>query len=291
MRSIRGTLGGVPKSSFFSFQDIIMAVTGILIIIALMLALQIDQVTERIDPDHVSNDSDPLDADHTGLAALELNLASLKEQLETLQGAARKTESLAELQTEIARLEDRIVANTPREASDNLIENNPLESEEMRAKAAEIVRLREEIRECEKAIAESSNSAGDVNRRMKELEDKVKAMEAEVAAARIKNKSIRLIRELSDTTKEPVIVDVGRKSMRILRFDQPQVVSAASLNEFYTQIRKFRKEDQYFVLYFRPSGAPRFDELTQAVKNSGFEVGYDAIDEDAELALGKADDK
>jgi DNA repair exonuclease SbcCD ATPase subunit len=291
MRSIRGTLGGAPKSSFFSFQDIIMAVTGILIIIALMLALQIDRVTERIDPDHVSNDSDPLDGDHAGLASLELNLANLKEKLETLQAAARKTESLSEIQMEIERLEERIVANTPRQVSEKITGNHPIKSDEMRAKAAEIIRLREEIRECEKAIAESSDSAGDVSRRMKELEEKVKAMEAEVAAARIKNKSIRLIRELSDTTKEPVIVDVGRKSMRILRFDKPQVISAASLNEFYTQIRKFRKEDQYFVLYFRPSGASWFEELTQAVKNSGFEVGYDAIDEDAELALGKADDK
>lgn len=192
---------------------------------------------------------------------------------------------------EIARLEDRIVANTPRQTSEKAIENTPFASEEMRKKAAEILRLRAEIRECEKAITESATSAGEASRRMKELEQRVKAMEAEVAAARTKNKSIRLIRELSDTTKEPVIVDVGRKSLRILRFDQPQVVSVASLNEFYTQIRKFRKEDQYFVLYFRPSGATRFEELRQAVKNSGFEVGYDAIDEDAELALGKGGDK
>jgi hypothetical protein len=73
-----------------------------------------------------------------------------------------------------------------------------------------------------------------------------------------------------------------------MRFDQGQLIEVATLDGFYSQIRKFRKQDQYIVLYFRPSGAARFEELRQAVKNSGFEVGYDAIDEDAELALGKA---
>lgn len=268
-----------------------MAVTGILVVIALMLALQIDRVPESFDPDHVSNDSDPLAFDRADLELLEQSLANLKEQLEILQSATRKTESEAELQMEIARLEDRILANTPQQESEKLIESTPLESEENKKKAAEIIRLREEIRECESVIAESATSAEDASNKMKEAEQKVKAMEAEVAAARIKNKSIRLIRELSDTTKEPVIVDVSRKSLRLLRFDQPKVVSAASLNEFYTEIKKFRKEDQYFVLYFRPSGASRFEELRQAVKNSGFEVGYDAIPEDAELALGKEGDE
>ncbi len=84
-----------------------------------------------------------------------------------------------------------------------------------------------------------------------------------------------------------IIVDVGEIRLKIMRFDKPQPIELKSLQDFYAQVKNFRKQDQYFVLYFRPSGAARFEELRQAVKNSGFEIGYDAIDEDAELSLGK----
>jgi hypothetical protein len=74
-----------------------------------------------------------------------------------------------------------------------------------------------------------------------------------------------------------------------MRFDQAQIVENASLEDFQQTMSKFRKQDQYFVLYFRPKGADRFEELKDAVKNAGFEVGYDAIAEGVELTLGKED--
>jgi uncharacterized protein YfcZ (UPF0381/DUF406 family) len=291
MKTIRGSLGGVPKSNFFSFQDIIMSVTGILIVIALMLALQIDRVGESSDPNRISSDSDPGEPSDADLESLEMTLMNLKERLEVLHSAARKTESEAELRMEIARIEERILGQTPHPAPENKFQHEPHEIEAIKTKANEIIRLRDEIKQCEEAIAQSSASAGQASQMMLELEQKVKDMEAMVASVRIKSKKLRLIRELSDTTKEPVIVDVRKKVLMIMRFDQPQAVAISSLNEFYAQIRKFRKQDQYVVLYFRPSGASRFEELRQAVKNSGFEVGYDAIEEDAELALGKAGDQ
>lgn len=264
-----------------------MSVTGILIVIALMLALQIDRVAENFDPNQISSDADPVESKDADLESLEVRLSNLKGELEMMHGAARKTESEAELKMEIARLEDRILGNSARPEPGETLPKSTVEIAELKTKAAEILRLREEIRKCEEAITGFSASAGKASRDLVELEQKVKEMEAAVAAARIQNKSLRLIRELSDTSKEPVIVDVGKDSLKIMRFDQLQAIAAYSLNEFYSQIRKFRKQDQYFVLYFRPSGAPRFEELRQAVKNLGFEVGYDAIEEEAVLALGK----
>ncbi len=265
-----------------------MSVTGILIVIALMLALQIDRVAAEFDPNQISSDSDPADSNHADLNSLELTLSDLKNELEMLHGASRKTESEEELQMEITRLEDRVLRHSARPTSKETFERNPVDSANIKSKAAEIIRLRDEIQQCEETIAESADSARQASRAMLELEQKLKEMESAVAAARMKSRSLRLIRELSDTTKEPVIVDVGKQTLKIMRFDQGQLIEVATLDGFYSQIRKFRKQDQYIVLYFRPSGAARFEELRQAVKNSGFEVGYDAIDEDAELALGKA---
>ncbi|MEO8615455.1 MAG: hypothetical protein ABI600_09960 [Luteolibacter sp.] len=289
MNTIRGSLGGVPKSNFFSFQDIIMSVTGILIVIALMLALQIDRVTESPDHKQISGDSEPADVNQHDLETLQIKMQEMKEHLELLQSASRKTESESEIKTQIAKLEDQISGMVSRPQSDarTPLDSTPIAS--VKSKAVEILRLREEIKECEDAILRSSHSAGLASGKMMELEQKVRELEAMIAAARLENKKLRLIRGLSDTTKEPVIIDVGEGRMRIMRFDKPQPIELKSLQDFYVQIKNFRKQDQYFVLYFRPSGAARFEELRQAVKNSGFEVGYDAIDEDAELSLGKED--
>jgi hypothetical protein len=158
---------------------------------------------------------------------------------------------------------------------------------EIKTKAAEILRLREEIRKCEEDISRFSESATDAGVRMRELEQRVKELESAAIAVRIKSRNLCLIRELSDTTKEPVIVDVGEKSLKLMRFDQEQVIEVASQEDFHRIMRKFRKQDQYFVFYFRPDGASRFEELREVVKNAGFEVGYDAIAKGAELSLGK----
>lgn len=276
----------MPKSNFFSFQDIIMSVTGILIVVALMLALQIDRVTNTSPSQGISSDADPAATRGAELETLEENVATLKRQLEVLQGAARKTESEAELMAEVALLEERILGLSSR---NSVARNNGMAMADLakiKTKAAEILRLREEIRQCEEAITQFSEAATDASIRMRELEQKVKELEAAAIAARIKSGNLRLIRELSDTTKEPIIVDVGETSLKLMRFDQAQVIEVTSMEDFHRVIRKFKKQDQYFVFYFRPDGASRFVELRQAVRDAGFEVGYDAITEDSELTLG-----
>jgi len=287
MRNIRGSLGGVPRSNFFSFQDIIMSVTGILIVVALMLALQIDRVTNTSPSKGISSDADPPATRGSVLEALEETVATLKQKLEALQGADRKTESEAELRAQIARLEERVLGLSSRNSVANNHGLGAADLAEITTKTAEILRLREEIRKCEEDLSRFSESATDAGVRMRELEQRVKELESAAIAVRIKSRNLCLIRELSDTTKEPVIVDVGEKSLKLMRFDQEQVIEVASLEDFHRIMRKFRKQDQYFVFYFRPDGASRFEELREVVKNAGFEVGYDAIAEGAELSLGK----
>jgi myosin heavy subunit len=277
----------MPKSSFFSFQDIIMSVTGILIVIALMLALQVDKITVKSSSGGLSTDTDQLSARSGDLENLEETLAGLKEQLETLQNATRKTESEAELVNQIARLEERVLNLSSQNPTVKNTANNSAEFAEVKAKTAEILRLREEIKKHEEAIAQMAEqvaSSGDV---MQQLEQKVKELEAQVVTARLKSRNLRLIRELSDTTKEPIIVDVRSENIRLMRFDQAQVTEVGSNDEFRVAITRFRKQDQYFVFYFRPDGTSRFNTLRDIVKNAGFEVGYDAIEEGADLALGK----
>jgi hypothetical protein len=264
-----------------------MAVTGILIVIALILALQIDRIPKSSEQGNISTDVDLADLGQSELNDLEVTLAGLKDHLDVLQSASRKTESKAEVETEISRLEGRISGNSS--ASSGITDEVSFDSSPIkiiRHKAAEIVRLREEIRSCEEVISLTTVKATRANDQMMKLENQVKVVEAKVMEARARSRKLQLIRELSDTTKEPVIVDVSDERLKVMRFDKPGVIEVQQLTDFQTQIRMFKKQDQYFVLYFRPSGAPRFEELRRVVKDSGFEIGYEAIEENAVLSLG-----
>ena len=288
MRTIRGTLNGQQKTGFFSFQDIIMAVTGILIVVALILALQIDKVAELSKAGKISSDSESPLVSKDLLEDLENEVASLTENLDQIRSAKRKTASQAELKNYIKRMEDSVYRLNAKVGGMSVEEVDPDQLENIKKKAVEILRLQQGIASAETEIEKIRKEDVVSAQELRNLERKVKEFEAQAIAARAKGKrSIRLIRELSDTTKEPIIVDVSANIINLMRFDDPNVIQLKTLNQFYKAIEKFKKQDQYFVLYFRPDGSERFNEVRQAVKNSGFEVGYDAISQGAILSLGE----
>jgi len=287
MKSIRGSLGGAPKSNFFSFQDIIMSVTGILIVIALMLALQIDKLDGSPKSSEISEDAEPATASLGELNDLENEILKLKTALEESRDLDRKIETTSEILGEIARLEKRIISlSGPQDALPSQLPSI-LKLDELSSRASEILRLKNEIENAEAKLKTLGPAVLQTHRDVIELERKVKLAEALVAQNRIESKKLKLIRELSDTTKEPVIVDVGERQIRLMRFDKPGTTTMESDDDFKRNLKNFSKEEQYFVLYFRPSGATRFESLRQAVKDSGFEVGYDAVEENSDLSLGK----
>lgn len=268
-----------------------MAVTGILIVVALILALQIDKVVETSNPNDLSNDAESILTDNEQLKQLEDEMALLLEKLEQLRSAKRNTASKAELSNYIRKLEQRIYQFKASQSTATLDEVSPEELEKLRKKSAEILRIKNLIEKAQQDINTARSSGATSQKDMLALEAKVKALEAQVLEARAKNRSIRLIREFSDTSKEPVIVDVSADLLKLMRFDDPKVIQIRSLAAFYQHLSEYNKQDQYFVLYFRPDGAQRFAKVRQAVRNSGFEVGYDAITQDAVLSMGKEDDQ
>ena len=288
MRTIRGTLSGQPKTGFFSFQDIIMAVTGILIVVALILALQIDKVAELSKPGKISSDAESPLVNEDILENLENEVANLTERLDQIRSAKRKTASQADLKNYIKRMEERVYRLNAKVGDMTVEEVDPDQLEDIKKKAVEILRLQQGIASVETEIEKISKEDVMSGEELRYLERKVKEFEAQALAARAKGRrSIRLIRELSDTTKEPISVDVSANILKLMRFDDPNVIELKTLSQFYKSIEKFKKQDQYFVLYFRPDGSERFNEVRQAVKNFGFEVGYDAISQEAILSLGE----
>lgn len=268
-----------------------MAVTGILLVIMLLLALQLDKLpTDPANPQGLTNDLDPDDADIAELDRLSAELRAALDQLAQLQTARRENQTPADVVADIRRLENQIARALTRVRS--AAGEAPTEMDvDLQSRVAEILRLRDEITAAEEKLREQAQSGPEATRRLIELEEAVKAAESKVLAGREQSKKLRLIPENSGTTKEPVVVDVSQASLIIMRFDVPGQTRLATLFDFDKHLGNYRKEDQYFVLFFRPSGAGRFEELRQSLRNRGFEVGYDAIAEETELALGQKEGK
>lgn len=285
MASIRGDFGKAAKSGMLSFQDIIMSVTGILIVISLLLALEIDQQPYDLSRSGVSGDTDSPVASQAELSEVLDKLVRAETRLEQLRAAEQTIESEAELKAAISRLEEE-VARLAAKSSNQRVASGDTDGN-LLAKGVEIVRITSEIDELRKRLDDASAVVDEESPRLRELEDKVKQAEAAVAAARLKGLKVKLVPEQSDTTKEPIIVDLSRTRALVMRFDHPKPVPATNLPEFYRIIERFEPTKHYFVLFVRPSGADRFEQIRQAIVNSKFEVGYDAVEEDTEILLDK----
>src|SRR5262249_50188156 len=115
------------------------------------------------------------------------------------------------------------------------------------------------------------------------------AIQAKLVKIRLRNADgkIWLVPEKSANTKEPILMTVSDKGLRIERFDRPneakEFTKSKARGGFDEYLAGMKSKDQYVVFMVRPSGIGLFKELVDAARNAGFEVGFDALEEDREV--------
>jgi len=293
MRTIRGNLRGAGGVSFFAFQDVITSVTGVVIVIALLLALQIDKIPDpgKGDaagvPGGISADAESRMASSEELEALDAELAEAKRSLAALQGQKRAVETPEEVAAEITELEKSIARRLAKKRRAEKKLNSNSDAPELRTKAAKVAVLRRQIEEIRKKLDEIQPGNQKLSAQLRELELKVKRAEANLLKARDKQRDLVLIPEMSDTTKEAIVVDVTDRALVVKRFDRGDEQRLASDLAFARYCGRMKSSEHYFVFFVRPSGASRFEDLRKIARKAGFEVGYDAIGEKVKLKIGK----
>jgi S1-C subfamily serine protease len=277
----RRLTGQPPSVSFFSFQDVITAVSGIILLIALIMSLRLmePQLTSaRAAPEQLAMRD-----------ALRNELASLQEQVAgwradkagdlsddaSISANAANIDALAErLEAEGMRLSGEAGAL---ELPGNLQIDLQGLREEINQQTAELARIKEETKETTAAVDA--------------VRVKVEQAEQVVLAELRDTNDVWLIPDRSDTSKEPVIVSVYQDKFVVQPVDakKPDVVSRSGQDssDVGKLLEPFKPQDQYVVFYFRPSSLNSFESIKAAAKELNFEIGYDLVEDDANVQFAK----
>ena len=275
----RGKTGAI--SPFFAFQDIITSAMAVLIAIIMLLALYMGGSALR-------------ESEGRETAALAARLRSVLDRLAATQEEIRTArESTSEEQADPAIIQGQIKI-LRRELETVRGDANS------REKAAVDIRDDDGARRMRKELdgkrAKNAGAAADLEQiarkaalslqEMESLEASVKLRQAALLEEQARRNQLWVIPDQSASSKEPVLAVISRNDATFQRFDRPEkrILTGANVtDEFAAALRSYSSRNQYLVLYFKPSAAGRFKQLTQAVKDAGFEVGYDAINEDVEV--------
>jgi len=268
----RFSKSGMGGGSFFAFQDIITGTAGFLIVIAVFLALGLDQVVG------ISDDNDPGLISESDLNPLLAEIARLKAEVGQLQVLPFQDETslrriVEELKASVAQLSQQPSSSaTP-------LTTNLLDHEAQIEREKYLTKLQALETEIQKSANQLRMTSGDLIA----MEQRAKDAEALLQQSRDRQNVLRLIPERGETTKEPILVLVTENSFVVQSFDGTKAEIARSHAALAKSLSALTPLKHYVVFYFKPSGAHHFAPLTKLVRSSGFEIGYDLIPEILEL--------
>jgi hypothetical protein len=279
----RSSRNSDAKVSFFAFQDIITAVIGILVLIALILALQINPKREK-EGESPGNNTAPVELlegqnEGGGNATIVVNSEF---------NATEVVEEIAELHQDIS------------DENRTFIVKRDEKNSEIEELAEELKRVNLELQIFKKKLGiEDSNETEEMKKELqslqltidlakvqqKELEEKKKGLEDEINARILRmvadmselklqqldtqlntqieqlanqiENEVRVIPKESNVGKKPILVILGASEFTIGVFNGEQrtlqVTPATYYNQLGSALTTYDKTKQFFVYFFRPS--------------------------------------
>lgn len=273
-----------PSISFFSFQDIITSVTGILVLVTLILTLYLENSASQSGPaefetlrrrwDQLLEQTEKVTAHNEAIRERQLALS-------TSPDPARLQAEIREGQAQIQSLSNRL-AEARQQAAQQTQESEAKAEElglgEVRERAGSVVRELEQWKRNNSVLAAESATLESL-----ELEVRKK-----IHAATNQHR-LWLLPDLSSTTRQPVLVTVSRTNVICERFNQPdqrRVFPAEQSPVLLAEaLRQWQPSRDYLVFYVRPSGIEVFARCLAIAKSAGFQVGYDALEENREIVF------
>jgi len=283
---------GLAPTSFFSFQDIITCISGILILVTLLLSTQVNPNQEA----ETREKDKKVENQEQELSATLDQAAGVKQTIQIIQRAqidARGLPGVFELQRDIARIQtlhrDK-VAELEREKQQRLAEQKAAEEKE-REWAATATNTTARLEDVEKAVRDVKAKLEEKKRKRDEMLAQLHEARADDEAMQKNRNKIWLIPDASGDAKKSLVAVVSSREVSLRQFNRAEeakkLTGPVSVAAFKRLLEPYPSSDYYTVFYVKPSGIQLFKKLRKAVEDAGYDTGYDPLDENAELALFK----
>lgn len=251
--------------SFFSFQDIITSVTGILLLIVIFLILQLTK--PGLLPSAIPVPDVSLEELKERIA---LGLEKIKEIEEIKLKASGKSEE--DLKLRIAELREALAEEA--EKSDD-------------------ADARIQVEKTEAEMKEITNTVTELTIKKSELEGEAEKIRGQVESkangiAEAENSS-KIWLHRGASSLEPLLLDVREDKAILRRFSNPkaseEMAGADMLPAFNRLVQDSNKTSSYFVFLVRPKGIANFNQFRAMALGSGFSVGFHPIDGETEIDI------
>ena len=279
----RSSRNSEAKVSFFAFQDIITAVIGILVLIALILALQVNPKREN-EGDNPGNNTAPVEliigardggGNATIVVASEFNATQVIEEIAELHQEISEEKREFLVKSESKNSEIEILSEELRKLNLELqVFKKKLGIED----SNESKETKEKIENLELLMDLAKVQKNESNEEKKGLEDKINARilrslknlselelqeldsnlnsQVEQLKSQVENE-VRVIPKENDVGEKPILVILGSSEFTIGIFNGEQRTIQVSLANYYQQLgsalTSYDKKKNFFVYFFRPS--------------------------------------
>ena len=275
---MRGRLrSGGGSVSFFAFQDIITAVIGIVIFIALLLSLFIGTESDAIHKKRIAEKATP-----DQIRELDALIIEIQRQQSSLAGVLSLP--IGDPEIEITQLQDLL--QTLSAQIENIRKNTPTSTDSTKKFELDLKALERNIEilnsEVEKRNNEK-NALADIN---KKLQTQIFDLQKAILEEEKKINDIWLIPDESSTTKRPLLITLSSNTMELRLLNGQLKNSNGKLREL---LQDYDPLEFYVVFYLKPSAFPNWEEILKETRSLGFEVGYEPIREEQTITFGKAD--
>jgi hypothetical protein len=264
-----------------------MSVTGVVIVIALLLALQIDKFP---DPGGANGNEENSLAPADELAGLETELQQAQRILATFQTNVGRTDSLREVNINITSLISSIERLTRQKEKRELKLKSEIVDPQRQLEMEKIAELKLESKQRLQELQNLDPENAKLSAILRELE-KV-ANKNKGGGSKKENNTTAVPQDLnlkpgqSTSSLGCLMVDVTSQSLTVFQFGGARSKRMQTAHEFKGYCKGVDSSKYYVVFFVRPSGASRITGLIKIAKDAGIKVGYDAIGEKVNLKFG-----
>ena len=241
--------------SFFSFQDIITATTGILILLALVLALSV--IIQGAESD------------------VEVPPQATDEQIAYRAGLISEVDSLKKEAQEVATETANLSAATPSDLKDKIIAAN-----------LAIARLKKTLSNNQSELRSQEDLLKDLQNdsTAEETKDKLEQIELSIKETNLRLNQLktenRVVYNFRETARTPWLVQVAGSEILAARVGSKgkpkSFTSALAFNQFASNVPDAQR---YFVLLVKPSGINNHYTIKDFLNENNLDLGVELIEE------------